>query len=417
MLPAALELRRKLVKAALVGSPRDALRSDVMFDVRANPRKNAEIDRGLELATLVESLPDGVLIVDEHGVIREVNSAAKRLLEYESEPLRGASLAQIAGQPGTSESGQTPIEEMLVVRALQGEHIRDQLKVFHNSAGDEVEVLLSANPLQRGDTIVGAVLVMRDVTETRQLRRSLDESERHSTVGHLAAGLAHDFNNVLDAIDKAAALLEMQPLVSTEQRHEYLQLIREGVRRGAEIMHTLRLYLREGGPKPAPMRIDEMLRDTIELTRPLWEGAGLHLRTHIERVPPVRGRATDLRRVFANLLINAVEATPAGGEIRVRCNARGSSVFAVVQDTGRGVPPHIQKQIFYPYFTTKASGTGLGLSGALRIVHAHGGDVRLESAEGHGARFTVELPAMLERNHQPNHNGNGNGAGEVPRAA
>jgi len=109
----------------------------------------------------------------------------------------------------------------------------------------------------------------------------------------------------------------------------------------------------------------------------------------------VRASADDLRRVFTNLIINAIEAVqPESGEIELRCTHMDGSVQITFRDNGVGIAPEIQKKIFYPYFTTKSSGTGLGLSGAQRIVLSSGGNIRVYSEKGHGATFTIELPAI-----------------------
>jgi signal transduction histidine kinase len=110
----------------------------------------------------------------------------------------------------------------------------------------------------------------------------------------------------------------------------------------------------------------------------------------------VRGNATDLRRVFTNLIVNAIEAMPRGGELWVMVDEHNGNVRAQVADTGAGIPAEQQKKIFYPYFSTKAKGTGLGLSSAQRTVLSYGGNIRVQSEPGKGTRFTVELPPLDE---------------------
>src|SRR5205085_3936260 len=139
----------------------------------------------------------------------------------------------------------------------------------------------------------GAFVVLRDITEVIQLQRRLNESERHKAVGQMAAGLAHDFNNVLDTIDKAAAVIEMRREATTEQRKNYVGLIHNAVRRGAEITGRLRQYLREGTHESSPVRVDELVRDAVELTRPLWEETRIAMHTQINNVPLVRASSSD----------------------------------------------------------------------------------------------------------------------------
>jgi len=119
--------------------------------------------------------------------------------------------------------------------------------------------------------------------------------------------------------------------------------------------------------------------------------------TEFQPVSPVRANAADLRRVFTNLIVNAIQAMPEGGQLTLHCEEHGGRVHARVQDTGSGIPSEQQKKIFLPYFTTKATGTGLGLSTAQRMLLAHGGDISFHSEPGKGSTFTVDLPAVAEQ--------------------
>jgi signal transduction histidine kinase len=114
-------------------------------------------------------------------------------------------------------------------------------------------------------------------------------------------------------------------------------------------------------------------------------------------VSPVKANAADLRRVFTNLIVNAVQAMPSGGKLTISCEQHDGTVFASISDTGVGIPPDQQRKIFAPYYTTKASGTGLGLSTAQKILLAHGGKITFNSEPGKGSSFSVQLPASSEQ--------------------
>jgi two-component system sensor histidine kinase AtoS len=361
-------------------------------------RSPPEVRRQIELSTLLESMPEGVLIVDADGVVLDANTASERFLRSPRDEVRGRSVAQLTERLAIEEQGERiDFGRFAITRALAGESVKDERRTLrYGDLADPIDAIVSAHPIYSDGAIIGAFIVLRDITEVIQLQRRLSESEKHKAVGQMAAGLAHDFNNVLDTIDKAAAVIEMRRDASTEQRRNYVNLIHTAVRRGAEITGRLRQHLREGTHDAAPVRIDELLRDAVELTRPLWEEARITLRCHIENVPLVRASADDLRRVFTNLIINAIEAVPAKtGEIELRCTHVGGWVQITFADNGYGIAPEIQKKIFYPYFTTKTTGTGLGLSGAQRIVLSSGGSIRVQSDTGRGATFTIELPVMI----------------------
>jgi len=288
------------------------------------------------------------------------------------------------------------ISDLAVTRALAGESVQNEARVFASTAdGSTMNALVSANPMRDAEgAIIGALLVVRDVTEITQLQRQVADSERHTAIGQMASGIAHDFNNVLNTITQAAALLQSQPNQSDDQRF-YVGMIDNAARRGAEIIKRVREYIRGASGESAQVDIRQMLQDALDLTRPMWRGVnGLTVTTEFKPVTPVRANAADLRRVFTNLIVNAIQAMPRGGRLTARCEERSGMVIASVQDTGEGILPEQQKKIFLPYFTTKQTGTGLGLSTAQKILLASGGDISFTSEIGSGTTFTVQLPAF-----------------------
>ena len=371
----------------------------------------SEVRRQMEISTLLESMPEGVLIVDAEGHLLELNSSAERFLGRRRNELRGTSMQDLGRLVTINQATETlQFPRYAVTRALGGETIRNERRTFRASeTGDAIEALVSASPIRDG-TIIGAVVIIRDISELTALQAQLSDTERHHAIGQMAAGLAHDFNNVLDTIEKAATVLEMKEQTPVEQRRTYLQMIHHAVARGAEIIERLRQYLRDRSTDVRPVDLEKLLLDTVELTQPmLHEAQNIRLHTAIRPVSLVRGNVADLRRVFTNLIMNAIEAMPGGGELWVALDEHNGTVRAQVADTGMGIPPEQQKKIFYPYFSTKAKGTGLGLSGAQRIVLSYGGNIRVQSEPGKGTRFIVEIPKMEANGLQrqlPNQNGN-----------
>ena len=380
-----------------------------------------EILREIELTTLLESMPEGVLMVDSHGRILEANSAAERFTRRSRRELQGTpvgdltKLVSIQGSGGTVE-----FPSDAAMRALSGEQIRNERRTFSiNGNGEPVEALVSANPIcDPQGKIIGALVVISDITELSELQRRLSDTERHHAIGEMAAGLAHDFSNVLDTLGKGVAVLEMRQDAPPGKRIQYLQLMRNAVQRGAEIVARLRQYMKDGSSELAPTDVRKVLDEAIELTRPMWEQArNIKVNRDLRPVGAIRGNAADLSRVFTNLIINGLESMPRGGDLTLSCEQREGTVRIAVSDTGTGIPLEQQKKIFFPYFTTKAKGTGLGLSGAQRIVLAHGGHIRFHSVPSAGTRFIIELPVMQAQStgsdhghdgpSHPNNNGDG----------
>lgn len=357
-----------------------------------------EVRKQMEISTLLESMPEGVLILDADARVLEVNTAAERFLSRNRDELRGMDLRQLDRLVVVSSNDEPLLfPRYAVVRALEGETIRNERRAFRvtTDSSDVIEALVSASPIRDNGATVGAVVIIRDITELTELQKQLSDTERHHAIGQMAAGLAHDFNNVLDTIEKATTVLELKANAPVEKRQTYAQMIHNAVARGAEIVERLRQYLRDRSTDLRAVDLERLLKETVQLTEPMLHEAGnIRMHTAIQPVPHVRGNLTDLRRVFMNLIMNAIEAMPKGGELWVMLEPHNGSVRAQVADTGTGISPEQQKKIFYPYFSTKAKGTGLGLSSAQRIVLSYGGKIRVQSEPGKGTRFTVELPAI-----------------------
>ncbi len=354
--------------------------------------KHAPVDpkRQVEISTLLESIPEAALIVDSAGRIVDANSAAGNLVGRTREQMRGilakeiTSLLQAVGDR----------HEPIVRRALAGETVRHERRVLHNAAtGAPSELLVSANPIldDHGNPLA-ALIIARDVTELSQLQRRIGDVERHQAIGEMAAALAHDFNNILDTIGQAAAVLKINMDQPASERKPLLDMIETTVRRGAEMVQRIREYLRTGEGALRPVDVCGIMREAMELTRLLWERVNIKVTTRLHQVPNVNANAADLRRVFTNLIMNSIEAMPTGGELTLACEARNKQILASVSDTGMGIPQKDQKKVFYAYFTTKPRGTGLGLSGAQKILLSYGGNISFHSEPGKGTTFTITLP-------------------------
>ena len=355
-------------------------------------------NRQVELSSLLESIPDAVFLFDNNGQIVDLNQVAEQLCDRLRDQLRGTSIAGLNRLLRTRDDQGRPVETngLGVDRALGGELLRDVRRdMQHPADGRVIKAIASASPL-REDTgkVSGALLMLRDATEVAELQRRLTDSQRHKEVGEMAAGLAHDFNNVLEMLLNSVELLDMHQGSSVDERRPYIQTIRKAVGRGAEIVERVRDYLRSGSEVQTPVDLRRILEEVIDLTHPLWmRRPNVEMSSDLGPVPPVSGNAADLRRVFVNLIINALEAMPQGGKLRVGCGADDNHVRATVSDTGTGISTEQQRHLFVPYFTTKPQGTGLGLSGAHRIISAMHGHIQFRSEPGKGTTFLVDFPA------------------------
>jgi len=358
-------------------------------------------ERLIELSTLLESMPEAVFIFDPAGRLIEVNSAAAAFSGLRREDLLNFPAARLARHLAAQSDEGEPVDfaGLAVTRALRGEAVLNERRIFlpppeHN----RIEAVISGSPMRGPDgEIIGALVVIRDVTELTQLQQRVADTARHLAVGQMAAGIAHDFNNVLDTISQATGVLEIRSDQSPEERKLVLQMIYNAVRRGSEIILRLREYIRGGTGEQVPVDVRKLLEEALELTRPLWRNLrSINVVRELSPVAPVLANAADLRRVFTNLIINAIQAMPEGGTLTIHCEENSGTVAAWVRDTGRGIAPEEQKKIFLPYYTTKPTGTGLGLSGAQKIVLSQHGNISFTSEPGQGSTFRVELPSMAE---------------------
>ena len=367
---------------------------------RRGRQEKPDPHRQVELGTLLESIPEAALVCDSSGTILEANAEAERLFGLSRTEFVGGQSSLLAHKIGVAkQNSQGDLCEHVLEQTLSGESVR-QVRARFRSASDgrHVDVLVSSSPLHgAGNAVIGALLVLRDITEIEQLHGRLADTQRHYAVGQMAAGIAHDFNNVLDAISEAAHMLAADPHSGRDDRKLYLDVIEKAVQRGAEISERIRDYLRSGTGAQEEIDIREVLEDVVELTRPIWQRTHVKVECHLNGTAAVSANPADLRRVFTNLVINAIEAMPKGGTLTINLDTTPDTARVSVSDTGMGIAAEHRKRIFTPYFTTKSEGTGLGLSGAHRTITALKGSIRFDSEPGKGTTFHVELPRAAVR--------------------
>ncbi len=270
--------------------------------------------------------------------------------------------------------------------------------------------LLASIGLEVGSAIRNARLYADLEAAYEQLKTAQSQAvqmEKLRALGEMAAGVAHDFNNILAAILARAQILQVQH--PDPQMRKSLQIIEQAALDGAETVRRILGFARaRGAESMEPVQMEQLLRQVVEVAQPRWKdeaqarGVGIEVKLVVEPVPEVQGNAAELREVFVNLVLNAVDAMPAGGTItlgarRLRRGVPGEPARDVVEisvrDTGTGMPEEVRRRAFDPFFTTKGQrGTGLGLSVAFGIVSRHGGTIEIASKAGAGTTVMVRLP-------------------------
>jgi hypothetical protein len=269
-----------------------------------------------------------------------------------------------------------------------------------NGAGPEPRhdrlVNLAIAPLvTRDGARIGRLVIFDDVTERDELERRLMQADKLSSIGLLAAGVAHEVNTPLAVISTYAQMLAKQ-VHGDETKSKLLDKIARQTFRASEIVNSLLNFSRTSSTEFEEIDLSRVLRETLSLLEHQLEKALVKVEASLtEGLPPVRGNVGKLQQVFLNLILNARDAMEGGGTLTVRTSANGAAVRVEVRDTGPGIPREHLTRIFDPFFTTKGAkkGTGLGLSVSYGIVEEHGGMIVADSAPGEGAIFRLEFPA------------------------
>ena len=263
--------------------------------------------------------------------------------------------------------------------------------------GVQAALLTSKVPLrnERGE-VVGVLGVYQDITERKRLEKGLRQAQKLEAVGQLAGGIAHDFNNLLTIV---LASLDLVCLEEGDANAALLEEVRRAAVRAADLTGKLLGYARKKPLRVGPVRVAEAAAEVADLLRPTLD-RGIVLEVNVPAgVPPVRADAGELHQVLLNLCLNARDAMPGGGTLRIAASAAGGErVRLSVADTGCGIPPEVREHIFEPFFTTKPAGrgTGLGLAMVHGIVTQHGGRIEVDSAPRRGTRFDLYLPTAAE---------------------
>jgi signal transduction histidine kinase len=258
---------------------------------------------------------------------------------------------------------------------------------------------------------VGRIILVDDITERVTLEAQLTQADKLSSIGLLAAGVAHEINTPLAVISSYAQMLSKQ-LKGDARLGPVLDKIIQQSFRAAEIANGLLNFSRTSTTEFRETDLNQVIRDTLSLLEHQFKTAQVAVDLELaEELPSINGNPGKLQQVFLNLLLNAKEAMPGGGRLRVatqidRRNGRDGHVTALVADSGSGIAPEHLKRIYDPFFTTKTMpkpgdrrGTGLGLSVSYGIIQEHAGKIHVESTVGAGTTFHLEFPLLRNSVH------------------
>ena len=357
-------------------------------------QKAMQIERLKDFSeNIVESLRIGVLTADLEDRIESWNPHLEELL--------GISRADAIGRR-MDEVLPKNLAEEIAARA-GSEHVSGIYK-FHLSTqrGQHVVVNASVAPLLgKTGARLGRLVLLDDITQRVTLEEQLLQNEKLTSLGLLAAGVAHEVNTPLAVISNYIQMLAKQ-MPPDDPRQKTIERIVKQTFRASEIVNNLLNFSRTGATQLAEVDLNAILDDTLTLVQhPFKAGQVTVIKSYTDQLPAVLGSTTRLQQVFLNLLMNARDAMPGGGMLEVRTEAYNGSVAVELTDNGAGIPPEHLHKIFDPFFTTKASGrgTGLGLSVSYGIIKEHAGKVDVRSTPGKGTSFRLEFPTARKAVH------------------
>lgn len=364
----------------------------VARDISELRRAEAEaFEQKAFLASLADVMPDEIYSLDLQGQIIWMNERADAANGQMPTALYGRHFNDLVAKE-SKEATETNIK-----RALDGEDARGEIQAVRED-GEARFVEAHLAPRWKDGAVAGVMVFLRDLTERKRTHERMAQSDKLRAVGELAAGVAHNINNSLTVIQGRAQLLQRR--ATDEATAKSLDIIINAVSDGTQTLRRILDFARRETTKQfVPVDLTELISSSVEIARPKWQRKAATRRGQIEVKVETRGpvfvigEKAELREVVLNLLFNAVDAMPEGGEIETGTRAELDSACFWVADTGTGMSPETLARIFEPFYTTKGEGgTGLGLSASHGIITRHNGQIMVVSEPGLGTRFEIRLP-------------------------
>jgi signal transduction histidine kinase len=403
--------------------------------------ENARLYRSLELKVeayerlkdfsenIVESINVGILAADLDDRVESWNSQIEKVTGITRERAVGRTLAELfpaeLAEQFARVKGETGIHHIykfqlrLAVAERAGAangngHGHGPLPALPAVSRETTLNIAIAPLVQKDQEQIGRLIIFDDVTDRAELEQRLVQADKLSSIGLLAAGVAHEVNTPLAVISTYAQMLAKQ-VAEDSQKSLILEKIAKQTFRASEIVNSLLNFSRTSTTSFGQVNVNRVIQETLSLLDHQLQKAGVEIRTELRaELPSVQGNAGKLQQVFLNLFLNARDAMASGGTLEVRTWPEDGRVRVEVADTGHGISPEHIHRIYDPFFTTKAArkGTGLGLSVTYGIIQEHGGSIEVFNRRGGGAAFRIDLPVSAPKPGKPGTDGSVHAAQE-----
>jgi len=362
----------------------------------ANTKQNLEEVKGLA-RHILESIPTGVLTVNEDGIITTANPTAETILERPVASLLGKPYGVVFGEGH-------PIQVLLSQILHHGGSMRSKEITFDSQKGEVRTIRISSVDLTGDDgKPAGMIFQLHDVTEWLALEKQVNEAQRLAALHTLSAGVAHELRNPLSALDLNLHLLEEELRETTDlsgRANEYFQVLNTELSRLSAILDNIMRYAQSRPENFQVVNIHSLVSHVTQLLQHEAEDRNQQLQVSVPTdLPNVQGDETQITQALINIVINAFQAMSTGGICRIIVQERERQerrwVEIAVHDSGQGIAPQSLVHIFDPFYTTKETGTGLGLAVAHRILQNHGGRIDVTPLPGEGTSVALSLPVLV----------------------
>lgn len=343
------------------------------------------------LAGILTDSVDGIISMDAEDRITTWNNGAERIFSLSGNEALGTPFPDLFREPGKvySERIRRGLQEKGFIKDIEINNVTRE--------GREVTLHISLTAIRdQRRHLIGSSAVIRDITEQKQIQEQIQRSEKLSSIGQLAAGIAHEIGTPLNIISGNAEYL-MMDMDPGNPLTEELSIIVHQTDRITQLIQQLMDFAHDNRPRFEPTDINTLTRQTLKLTRHQMQKHSITLKMVLdEQIPPIVADSNQFQQALLNIIINALHAMPSGGKLQIETalDEEQQQVEIRIRDNGCGIHPQDMKNIFNPFFTTKAvgQGTGLGLAVCHRIMENHQGRIEVESTPGEGSCFTLILP-------------------------
>ncbi len=348
--------------------------------------------------SIIQSIGSGIIITEMNDTLTYINRAGERMLGYSKEEVIGRPLSLFALKE----------KQSAIPSFLNNPDDVDTRREGWMKKKDHTEFPVGFtvnNHLSIRGEKIGKIVVFRDLTNVYKIQEEILRMDRLVSLGKLASGIAHELRNPLAGIKTTAQALG-EEMTGDDSRREYLHRITKEIDRLNDLLKTFFSFAKPQNLNLIHCHIKEIINEIIPfLIKEIADKGIRFTETYHPQLPKVKVDKTQMHQVFLNLFLNAIQAMPDGGELRIEATpvipspsggAKQNFIKVIVSDSGKGIPPQIVHKIFDPFFTTKSRGIGLGLSITYQIIKKHGGTIKVDSQWEKGTSFIINLPETLE---------------------